>query len=86
VVWSIITIIFIVLVSGLVLSGQQMSDLDMLLGMGLGMSIGTIMMIGLKRWRTKRRVNRIINDIVQTRKKQTGDEGTKQVQEESISL
>lgn len=42
----------------------------MLLGMGLGMSTSPLMMTGIKQLRTKRRVNRMLKELVQIRKNQ----------------
>jgi hypothetical protein len=42
----------------------------MLLGMGLGITTAPIMMAAIKGWRTRRKINRMLNEIVQERKGQ----------------
>ena len=86
IVWSIITVILVGIVLSLALSGHPMSHIDMLLGMGLGMSTGPLMMVGLKRWRTRIKVNKILDDIIRSRNEETSVEETKQRKEEHISL
>ncbi len=70
-VWTTATLVLVALALALALTKHPISHVDMLLGMGLGMSTQPIMMVVLKRWRTKRKVNKILNDIVQMREEQT---------------
>ncbi len=89
-VWAIATVVLVAIVLSLSLAGHAMSHVDMLLGMGLGMSTGPIMMMVYKGWRTNRKVNKILDDIVQMCKEETGkeekDEEKALQQQELISL
>lgn len=50
--------------------GYMLSHVDLLLGMGMGMTTGPLMMTLVKRWRTKRKVDKLLNEIIQMRKEQ----------------
>lgn len=52
------------------LFGYMISHVDMLLGMGLGMTTAPLMMVAIKRWRTRIKVNRMLKDVVQMRREQ----------------
>lgn len=73
-----VLLIWAVLTAGLVsagisldLTGYMLSHIDMLLGMGLGITTAPLMMVAIKKWRMRRKVNKILNDIIQMRKEQT---------------
>ncbi len=85
-VWIIVTVVLVAIVLSLSLAGYVMSQVDMLLGMGLGMSTGPIMMMVYKKWNTRRKVNKILDDIVQMRKEETGREEKAQEKVEEKAL
>ena len=85
-VWIIVTVVLVAIVMSLSLAGYVMSQVDMLLGMGLGMSTGPIMMMVYKKWRTRRKVNKILDDIIQMRKEETGTEQKAQDKVEEKAL
>lgn len=68
----------------LFLTGHPISHVDMLLGMGLGISTAPIMMETIKRWRTKRKVNRMLTEMVKLREAKTSIEEEPEVHEERI--
>ncbi len=84
--WVIVTVVLVALGLTLALTGHPVSHIDMLLGMGLGISTGPIMMTALMRWRTRRKVSKMLNDIVQIRKEQTSTEEKTEGQEEPVPL
>lgn len=86
VVWTIATVVLVALGLTLALTGHPISHVDMLLGMGLGMSTGPIMMVAIKRWRIKRKINKMLNDIIQMRKEQTNIEEKAEEQKEAMPL
>lgn len=86
VMWVIVTAAFVALGLTLAVTGHPVSHVDMLLGMGLGISTGPIMMAALMRWRTRSKVKKMLNDIIQMRKEQTSTEENTEKQEEPVPL
>ncbi len=84
--WVIVTVTLVALGVILALTGHPVSHVDMLLGMGLGIATGPIMMAAIMRWRTRSKVNKILNDIIQMRKEQTSTEEKTERQEEPAPL
>jgi len=70
VIWGALTAGLVLFGISLDLVGHMLSHLDMLLGMGLGITTAPIMMAAIKGWRTRRKINRMLNEIVQERKGQ----------------
>ena len=46
---------------------EIMPIVDMLIGMGAGMAAGPFMMKRIRRWRTRRKVNSMLNEIARKR-------------------
>lgn len=84
--WTIATVVLVALGLTLALTGHPISHVDMLLGMGLGISTGPIMMVAIERWRIKRKINKMLNDIIQMRKEQTNIEEKAEEQKETLPL
>lgn len=70
VIWGILTAGLVSFGVSLDLTGYMISHIDMLLGMGLGMTTAPIMMVVVKKWRTKRRINKMLNDVIKMREEQ----------------
>lgn len=86
VVWTIATVVLVALGLTLALTGHPISHVDMLLGMGLGITTAPLMMVAIKRWRIKRKINKMLNDIIQMRKEQTNIEEKAEEQKEALPL
>lgn len=84
--WTIATVVLVALGLTLALTGHPISHVDMLLGMGLGITTAPLMMVAIKRWRIKRKINKMLNDIIQMRKEQTNIEEKAEEQKEALPL
>ncbi len=82
--WAVVTIALVVLAVSLDLIGYMIRHVDMLLGMGLGMSTGPLLSVAVKRWRKNRKVKKMLRDIVEMRKAQTGGEETEEQEHSGI--
>lgn len=72
IVWGSLTGVLVAIGLSLdIIVGYMISHIDMLLGMGLGMTTAPIMMILVKRWRTRLKVNRMLAEIAEQRRQES---------------
>jgi len=60
---------------------QVMPIVDMMIGMGAGMAAEPFMMKRIKRWRTRRKVNKMLNEIAKNKREDVKTETEEQQHE-----